>query len=125
MYTLNPAFRAEASHTRNHLAEFYMLEAESVRLDSVDSLCEEIESLTRILVTSFLDRFSSKSNNCSDDGNEDPLPSAESVGGWHYTFLSDFPALQMYKTRFDHAINVNVIEFRDFQCMYVLCFVCL
>uniref|UniRef100_A0A183ACJ5 tRNA-synt_2 domain-containing protein n=1 Tax=Echinostoma caproni TaxID=27848 RepID=A0A183ACJ5_9TREM len=44
VYTINPAFRAESSHTRNHLAEFYMLEAESVRLDTVEHLYESCSS---------------------------------------------------------------------------------
>ncbi|TPP57357.1 putative Asparaginyl-tRNA synthetase 2 mitochondrial (putative) [Fasciola gigantica] len=55
-----------------------MLEAESVRLVTVNALCEEIESLTRLLVTRFLDRFSPKKGNCLDTDDEQPLPSAES-----------------------------------------------
>ncbi|KAF5398058.1 hypothetical protein PHET_07925 [Paragonimus heterotremus] len=55
VYTLGPIFRAEASHTRHHLAEFHMLEAESVHLNSVDRLCDEIETVVRSLVHEFLD----------------------------------------------------------------------
>ncbi|CAH8291244.1 unnamed protein product, partial [Schistosoma turkestanicum] len=47
VYTLNPTFRAENSNTRHHLAEFYMLEAESIYLNNINSLCEEIELLIK------------------------------------------------------------------------------
>ncbi|CAH8610849.1 unnamed protein product [Dicrocoelium dendriticum] len=53
VYTLGPAFRAEASHTRHHLAEFYMLEAESIHLDTVDRLCTEIEAMVRSFLREF------------------------------------------------------------------------
>ncbi|CAH8490618.1 unnamed protein product [Schistosoma turkestanicum] len=47
VYTLNPTFRAENSNTRHHLAEFYMLEAESIYLNNINSLCEEIELIIK------------------------------------------------------------------------------
>ncbi|CAL8086653.1 unnamed protein product [Calicophoron daubneyi] len=53
VYTLGPTFRAESSHTRHHLAEFHMFEVESVHLDTVDKLCNEIENITRLILTKF------------------------------------------------------------------------
>ncbi|KER27716.1 hypothetical protein T265_05275 [Opisthorchis viverrini] len=55
VYTLGPAFRAESSNTRHHLAEFHMLELESVHLRSVDLLCDEIETVIRLIIGEFLE----------------------------------------------------------------------
>ncbi|CAH8842968.1 unnamed protein product [Trichobilharzia szidati] len=57
VYTLNPTFRAENSHTRHHLAEFYMLEAESIHLDNIDSLCSEIEKILKMILNECLDIY--------------------------------------------------------------------
>ena len=43
MYTFGPTFRAESSHTARHLAEFYMIEAETILKDSNNGLEELME----------------------------------------------------------------------------------
>lgn len=63
MYTLSPTFRAEPSHSRLHLAEFLMLEAESVTMTTVDALCDEIESIVRDIASPYLDLLSTISQN--------------------------------------------------------------
>eukprot|EP00118_Oscarella_pearsei_P011653 m.79816 g.79816 ORF g.79816 m.79816 type:complete len:134 (+) comp36153_c0_seq7:550-951(+) len=40
VYTFGPTFRAEKSHTRRHLAEFWMLEPESCFLSNMEKLTE-------------------------------------------------------------------------------------
>jgi len=61
VYTFGPTFRAENSHTRNHLCEFYMLEAEIVFTDSLDDIMEVIEGLlkhaTRTMINSCPEDF--------------------------------------------------------------------
>ena len=51
VFTLSPAFRAENSQTRRHLAEFSMLEAEEYFLDSLDDLMDRVELLVKHLTT--------------------------------------------------------------------------
>lgn len=34
VYTFGPTFRAEKSHTKRHLSEFYMVEAETTLLET-------------------------------------------------------------------------------------------
>ncbi|CDS41269.1 asparaginyl tRNA synthetase [Echinococcus multilocularis] len=63
VYTLSPTFRAEPSHSRLHLAEFLMLEAESVTMTTVDALCDEIESIVRDIASPYLDLLSTTSQN--------------------------------------------------------------
>ena len=52
MYTFGPTFRAEKSHTRKHLAEFYMVEAETVILDEPSTALQTLMRLIEDLVCS-------------------------------------------------------------------------
>ena len=46
VYTFGPTFRAEKSHTRRHLSEFYMVEAETVTMAAdMQHLLDLIERL--------------------------------------------------------------------------------
>lgn len=46
VYTFGPTFRAEKSHTRRHLSEFYMVEAETVTMAAdLQHLLDLIEHL--------------------------------------------------------------------------------
>ncbi|KAL5112214.1 putative asparagine--tRNA ligase mitochondrial [Taenia crassiceps] len=63
VYTLSPTFRAEPSHSRLHLAEFLMLEAESVTMTTVDALCDEIESIVHGIASPYLNLLSTTSQN--------------------------------------------------------------
>nr|VZI16568.1 unnamed protein product [Spirometra erinaceieuropaei] len=67
VYTLSPTFRAEPSHSRFHLAEFLMLEAESVLLDSTDTLCTEMEAIVTSIVASFLGQIEACPSDLSTD----------------------------------------------------------
>ena len=52
VYTFGPTFRAEKSHTRRHLAEFYMVEAETITPHSPRDGLELLMALIEDLVTS-------------------------------------------------------------------------
>ncbi|KAL3320772.1 Asparaginyl-tRNA synthetase [Cichlidogyrus casuarinus] len=54
VFTMNQTFRAEPSHSRMHLAEFRMVEAESMQLTDVPALCDEIEALIKAIFERFL-----------------------------------------------------------------------
>lgn len=56
VFTVSPAFRAENSQTRRHLAEFTMLEAEEYLLDSLDALMDRVEHLTKSLAAHVADK---------------------------------------------------------------------
>ncbi|CAF0831021.1 unnamed protein product [Brachionus calyciflorus] len=47
VYTLSPTFRAEKSMTRHHLAEFYMLEAEMIDMNSLDQILDLTENFLK------------------------------------------------------------------------------
>lgn len=47
VYTLSPTFRAEKSMTRHHLAEFYMLEAEMIDMNSLDKILDFTEEFLK------------------------------------------------------------------------------
>nr|CUU00425.1 hypothetical transcript [Hymenolepis microstoma] len=65
VYTLSPTFRAEPSHSRFHLAEFLMLEAESVTMTTTEALCDEVEAVVRKITTMYLETISSPSSGSS------------------------------------------------------------
>ncbi|KAI9673761.1 MAG: asparaginyl-tRNA synthetase [Trizodia sp. TS-e1964] len=52
VWTLSPAFRAERSMTPRHLSEFYMLEAEALFVEDLESIMRLVEELVRSLVSS-------------------------------------------------------------------------
>ena len=58
MYTFNPAFRAEVSKGRRHLAEFWMLEVEEAFLQGeygLSVLQDNIESLVKESLSSIME----------------------------------------------------------------------
>ena len=60
VYTFGPTFRAEKSHTRKHLAEFYMVEAETVTLgepgDALQAVVTLVEDLVCFTASSVLEK---------------------------------------------------------------------
>lgn len=51
VYTLQPAFRAEGSHTSRHLSEFWMFEAEIAFIEDLDVLMDILEDSLKNLLT--------------------------------------------------------------------------
>uniref|UniRef100_A0A183D6X7 tRNA-synt_2 domain-containing protein n=1 Tax=Gongylonema pulchrum TaxID=637853 RepID=A0A183D6X7_9BILA len=50
VYTIAPALRADHSQTRQHLAEFRMLEAEYAFAKNLEELCDFVEQYINFLV---------------------------------------------------------------------------
>ena len=48
VYTFGPTFRAEKSHTRRHLSEFYMVEAETVTTEPEGDMRDLLELIERM-----------------------------------------------------------------------------
>ncbi|PNF28535.1 hypothetical protein B7P43_G14337 [Cryptotermes secundus] len=74
VYTFGPTFRAENSRSRLHLAEFYMVEAETAFIESLEELVKVMENLIKDVTSKIVGK-------CTDDvrtlrsaaGNEDSL----------------------------------------------------
>ncbi|KJE88777.1 asparaginyl-tRNA synthetase [Capsaspora owczarzaki ATCC 30864] len=60
VYVLGPTFRAENSHTKRHMAEFYMLEAEQFFIDQMDELLDLTSDCVKDLTATIVSK-------CSDD----------------------------------------------------------
>ena len=56
VYTFGPTFRADKSHTRRHLAEFYMLEVEMCFLESLNDLLVLLENLYKCITSELLEK---------------------------------------------------------------------
>ena len=54
VYTFGPTFRADRSHTRRHLAEFYMVEAEVCFAEGLEDILHIIEEMYKSVTTSLL-----------------------------------------------------------------------
>ena len=54
VYTFGPTFRADLSHTRRHLAEFYMVEAEVCFAEGLGDILCVIEDMYKSVTTSLL-----------------------------------------------------------------------
>lgn len=54
VYTFGPTFRAENSKSRMHLAEFYMIEAETAFVSDLNDVIEVIENLVKYVTNSVL-----------------------------------------------------------------------
>ncbi|XP_062580949.1 probable asparagine--tRNA ligase, mitochondrial [Saccostrea cucullata] len=58
VYTFSPAFRAERSATSNHLAEFYMIEAELSFTDCLEDIMQLMEGLIKFITKETLNTSS-------------------------------------------------------------------
>jgi len=56
VYTLSPVFRAEPSETRNHLAEFYMLEVERAFCQTQDEIMDVMQDSLQKVVKNLLEK---------------------------------------------------------------------
>jgi len=74
VYTLQPAFRAEGSHTSRHLSEFWMFEAEIAFVEDINVLMDVVEDSLKNLLANI--RISPKvaSHQIQAHGDGDQLP---------------------------------------------------
>lgn len=54
VYTFGPTFRADLTHTRRHLSEFYMVEAEVCFTEGLGDILDIIEDMYKSVTTSLL-----------------------------------------------------------------------
>ncbi|KAI6653789.1 asparagine--tRNA ligase, mitochondrial-like-like [Oopsacas minuta] len=59
VYSFGPTFRADKSHTRRHLAEFYMVEAEVAFCDTIQDVTMVTEELCKYVINIVLNKWDS------------------------------------------------------------------
>jgi asparaginyl-tRNA synthetase len=74
VYTLQPAFRAEGSHTSRHLSEFWMFEAEIAFVEDLDVLMDVIEDSLKNLLDNIRISSGDASHQIQADGDGGHLP---------------------------------------------------
>jgi asparaginyl-tRNA synthetase len=74
VYTLQPAFRAEGSHTARHLSEFWMFEAEIAFIEDLELLMGVVEDSLKSLLTNLRISHQDRSNQNQVDGDGCHLP---------------------------------------------------
>ena len=57
VYSFGPTFRADKSHTRRHLAEFYMVEGEIAFCDTIRDVTRVTEALCKYVINSVLQKW--------------------------------------------------------------------
>ena len=123
VYTLSPAFRADRSDTAQHLAEFYMLEAELTPLLELDALLSLLQRLVQSLAAFALGTSASASASTSNShSNSDSSPRSARALRAHRELLrvahpfagrptdSERAAASDLLVRRDHFLSLSVLR---------------
>ncbi|XP_037086867.1 probable asparagine--tRNA ligase, mitochondrial isoform X2 [Pollicipes pollicipes] len=99
VYSLSPAFRAESSRTRRHLAEFHMLEAELAPVQRLPELTDALQELTQDVAATFLDRSGRELELILPDAWREQLASVERLISAPFAQLTHAEAVSVLQRR--------------------------
>lgn len=118
VWTLSPTFRAEKSDTARHLSEFYMLEAETYFVNSVEDIMKLVESLAKALTAKLVDSKLAEElegwhQSHGDDNSNEVTEYVALRERWSHILTGQWPRITYHQAvqRLQETVNTGAVRF--------------